>query len=168
MKQLFYVHRRSKKLLLPLFALLLGSSARSQAFPEKTGIGSKSITIAEPFKEIEVVGNATIILTNSPADQVIFSGDAKALEVTKAGVRKGRLLINVDRKKSREKITVYVPANKIHSLIASGNSKILSSGMIRVSDLEILLRGYSNVAVRYDGKLKITPATGYELLEGWH
>ena len=111
-------------------------------------------------------GNAVIVLTNNLTNSVVLRGDVNDLEQATAKVRKGKLIIKANKNYNASKFTIYLPAGSIHSLATSGNTEILSSGTIKVSDLEILLAGPSHVSIRHEGNLRITPGMGYEITDG--
>jgi len=105
-------------------------------------------------------------LTNDLTNSVVLRGDVNDLEEATAQVKKGKLVINANKNYYGTKFIIYLPAGSIHSLATSGNTEILSSGIIKVSDLEILLSGSSHVSIQHEGNLRITPTSGYEITEG--
>ena len=164
MKQLIQISK-GKKLWVAVIALVITSTASAQQFEDPlTKI--KKIDLAEPFNRIEVRGNAVIVLTNNLTNSVVLRGDVGDLEEVTTRVKKGKLIINANRSYYGTKFIIYLPAGNIHSLTTSGNTEILSSGTIKVSDLEILLSGSSHVSIQHEGNLRITPATGYEITDG--
>src|SRR5258705_1447329 len=165
MKQLIQISNQ-KKLLAAVIALVITATTSAQQFFEDPLIKVKKIDVAEAFNKIEVRGNAVIVLTNNLTNSVVLRGDVGDLEEATARVKKGKLIINACRSYSGTKFIIYLPAGNIHSLATSGNTEILSSGTIKVSDLEILLSGSSHVSIRHEGNLRITPATGYEITDG--
>ena len=165
MKQLIKFYQNGKFLLV-LIALAISATTSAQQFFEDPVTQVKKIDIAEAFNKIEVQGNAVIVLTNNLANSVVLRGDATDLQEATARVRKGNLIINATRSYSGSKFIIYLPAGNINSLVTSGNTEILSSGTIKVSDLEILLSGSSHVSIHHEGKLRITPDTGYEITDG--
>lgn len=164
MKQLIQT-QRSSKLFLALMALAITMTTSAQQFFEDPVAKIKKIDLTEPFNRIEVRGNAVIVLTNNLTNSVVLRGDANDVEEATARVKKGKLMINASRSYSATKFIVYLPADNINSLATSGITEILSSGIIKVSDLEILLYGSSRVSIKHEGKLKITPGTGYEITD---
>jgi hypothetical protein len=165
MKQLIKFHQNGK-LLLVIIALAATATTSAQQFFEDPLIKVKKIDILETFNKIEVRGNAVIVLTNNLTNSVVLRGDVGDLEEATARVKKGKLIINASRSYYGTKFVIYLPAGNINSLVTSGNTEILSSGTIKVSDLEILLSGSSHVSIRHEGNLRITPATGYEITDG--
>jgi len=163
MKQLIKFHQNGK-LLLVIIALAAAATTSAQQFFEDPLIKTKKIDIAETFNKIEVRGNAVIVLTNDLTNSVVLRGDVNALEEATASVKKGKLIISA-RNYYSNKFIIYLPAGSIHSLATSGNTEILSTGTIKVSDLEILLSGSSHVSIRHEGNLRITPDTGYEITD---
>jgi len=163
MKQLIQISK-GKKLLVVVIALVITATTSAQQFFEDPLSKVKKIDIAEAFNKIEVRGNAVIVLTNDLTNSVVLRGDVNDLEEATARVRKGKLVINAN-KNYGTKFIIYLPAGSIHSLATSGNTEILSTGTIKVSDLEILLSGSSHVSIRHEGNLRITPATGYEITD---
>lgn len=165
MKQLIKFHQNGK-ILLVLIALAITATTSAQQFFEDPVTQTRKIDIAETFNKIEVQGNAVIVLTNNLTNSVVLRGDADDVELATARVKKGKLVINATKNFSGSKFIIYLPADNINSLVTSGNTQILSSGTIKVSDLEILLSGSSRVSIRHEGNLRITPATGYEIFDG--
>ncbi|HEU5168688.1 MAG TPA: DUF2807 domain-containing protein [Chitinophagaceae bacterium] len=165
MKQLIKFHQNGK-ILLVLIALAITATTSAQQFFEDPVTQTRKIDIAETFNKIEVQGNAVIVLTNNLTNSVVLRGDADDVELATARVKKGKLVINATKNFSGSKFIIYLPADNINSLVTSGNTQILSSGTIKVSDLEILLSGSSRVSIRHEGNLRITPATGYEISDG--
>jgi len=165
MKQLIKFHQNGK-LLLVLIALAIAVTTSAQQFFEDPDIQIRKIDIAEKFNKIEVRGNAVIVLTNNLTNSVVLRGDVNDLQEATASVKKGKLVINATRSYSGSKFIIYLPAGSINSLVTFGNTQILSSGIIKVSDLEILLAGPSHVSIRHEGNLRITPGMGYEITDG--
>ena len=165
MKQLIKFHQNGK-LLLVLIALAITATTSAQQFFEDPVTQIRKIDIAETFNKIEVQGNVVIVLTNNLTNSVVLRGDADDLELATARVKKGKLVINATKNYTGNKFIIYLPADNINSLVTSGNTQILSSGTIKVSDLEILLSGSSRVSIRHEGNLRITPGSGYEIAEG--
>ena len=165
MKQLLKFYQNGKFLLV-LIALAMTATTSAQQFFEDPLIKIKKIDIAETFNKIEVQGNVVIVLTNNLTNSVVLRGDVDDLELATARVKKGKLVINATKNYTGSKFIVYLPAGNINSLVTSGNTQILSSGTIKVSDLEILLSGSSHVSIHHEGKLRITPGTGYEITNG--
>ena len=165
MKQLIKFCQNGK-LPFVLIALAITGATSAQQLFEDPVIQIRKIDIAETFNKIEVRGNAVIVLTNNLTNSVVLRGDADDLELATARVKKGKLVINATKNYTGNKFIIYLPADNINSLVTSGNTQILSSGTIKVSDLEILLSGSSRVSIRHEGILRITPGSGYEIAEG--
>ena len=160
MKQLIQISN-GKKLLVAVIALVITATTSAQQFFEDPLTKVKKIDIAETFNKIEVRGNAVIVLTNNLTNSVVLRGDVDDLEQATARVKRGKLVINAAKNYSGSKFIIYLPAGSINSLVTSGNTQILSSGTIKVSDLEILLSGSSRVSIRHEGNLRITPGMGF-------
>jgi len=165
MKQLIQISK-GKKLLVAVIALVITATTSAQQFFEDPLFKVKKIDIAETFNKIEVRGNVVIVLTNNLTNSVVLRGDADDLEQATARVKKGKLVVNAAKNYSGSKFIIYLPAGSINSLVTFGNTQILSSGIIKVSDLEILLAGPSHVSIRHEGNLRITPGMGYEITDG--
>jgi hypothetical protein len=164
MKQLIKSNQ-SRKLFVAVIALVITATVSAQQFFEDPHSRVKKIDLAEAFNKIEVRGNAVIVLTNDLTNGVVLRGDIDGLEQTTVRIKKGELIINA-RGYYATKLIIYLPAGNINSLATSGNTEIFSSGTVKVSDLEILLSGSSRVSIQHEGKLKITPASGYEIADG--
>jgi len=165
MKQLIQISN-GKKLWVAMIALIMTATTSAQQFFDDPLIRIKKIDVPEAFNKIEVRGNAVIVLTNNLTNSVVLRGDVDDLEQATAKVRKGKLIINANKNYNASKFIIYLPAGNIHSLVTSGNTQILSSGTVKVSDLEILLSGSSHVSIQHEGKLRLTPGAGYEITDG--
>ena len=162
MKQSFQKRTTGKRFLIPLLILTISLSAAAQPFQPPMN-QSRELEIGKPFNEVEVVGDVTIILTNNFDGKILFYGDPEEVWRAKATIKNKKLIIDANRKRSVNKLTVYIPASKINLLTTSGRTEILSSGTINAQDLEIYLNGSALVSIRYVGKLQVVPGTGYEL-----
>ncbi|HET6766824.1 MAG TPA: DUF2807 domain-containing protein [Chitinophagaceae bacterium] len=163
MKQLFQSSKLGQRVLLPIIVFTISLVTEAQPYFQNTVTRSREIQLTQPFDEVEVVGDVTIILTNNFEGRVLFLGDINDLQLAKATIKNKKLIIDAGRKKSGSKLTIYLPASGLDLLTTSGKTEILSSGTIKTSHLELLLNGSSLVSVHYDGKLTVTPGTGYEL-----
>ena len=162
MKQLFQIRRAGKRFLIPLLILTISFSAAAQPFQPPVN-QSRELEIGKPFTEVEVAGDVTIILTNNFEGKILLYGDPEEVRGTKATIKNRKLVIDANRKRSLNKLTIYIPASGINLLTTSGKTEILSSGTINTRDLEIYLNGSAFVSIRYVGKLQVVPGTGYEL-----
>ena len=161
MKQLFQF--RKVALVTAAFTISLAMAAQPQF--QKPVAQSKVIEFDNPFDEVEVIGDVTIILTNNQEGKILFQGAQEDLEQAKAVIKKRKLVIHANRKGRSAKFTVYLPASKIGLLQTSGKTEILSSGTIRIRDLAIFLNGSSFVSVRHNGNLSVIPGAGFELID---
>ena len=165
MKQLFQIHKLGKRIFLPIVVFTISLATSAQTYSQALLIQSREVELQKAYTEVKVVGDVTIILTDNIEGKVVFRGDPKEVEAAKVTIKNRKLIIDARRKHSINKFTVYLPASTIRLLTTSGKTRILSSGMIKTQDLEILLNGSSFVSIRYDGKLNIVPGAGYELME---
>ena len=155
----------SKKVLLPVIAVIISVTTLAQSSFKRPVVETKQIDLTESFNQIEVRGNVTIILRNDLERRLVFSGNPNDMKMVKTSYKNNKLIVDANRKRSYKKFTVYVPVSGIDLLATSGKTEILSSGTINADDLEILLNGSSLVTINYKGKLRIVPGTGYELLD---
>ena len=165
MKQLFQFHKLGKRFFLPVVVFTISLAASAQTYLQAPLIRSREVELLKAYYEVEVIGDVTIILTNNLEGKILFRGDPKEIEAAKATIKNRKLIIDAYRKRSSNKLTVYLPVSTIRLLVTSGKTEVLSSGTIKTRDLEIFLNGSSFVSVRYDGKLNIVPGTGFELVE---
>ena len=166
MKQSIQFHPGSKKLFLAIIAVITTVITSAQLTFEDPIVETKKIDLAEFFNKIEVQGDATIILTNDLTNSVVFRGDLSDMEQATARVKKGKLTINTSYRKSAAKFIIYLPAGNINSLATSGKTEIRSAGTIKLRNLELLLYGSSQVSIRHQGNLRVTPGIGYEITDG--
>ena len=164
MKQLFQFHKLGKRIFLPLVVFTMSLAASAQPYSQTPLVESREVELLKAYNEVEVIGDVTIILTNNLEGKILFRGDPKEVEAAKATIKNRKLIIDADRKRSFNKLIVYLPVSTMRLLITSGKTEILSSGTIQTPDLEIFLNGSSFVSVRYDGKLNIVPGAGFEVI----
>ena len=165
MKQLFKFHKLGKRIFLPVIVFTFSLAASAQTYSPLPLVQSREVELLKSYSEVEVIGDVTIILTNNLDGKILFRGDPKEVESAKATIKNRKLIIDANRKRSVNKFTVYLPVSTLSLLITSGKTEVLSSGTIKTPGLEIFLNGSSFVSVRYDGKLNIVPAAGFELIE---
>ena len=120
-----------RKVLIPVLALLISVTAFSQS-PCSAPVDRKEISITDVFSEVEVKGEITVILTTQPAGEIMVEGNANDLYTVKASVKKGRLVIEADKRKCPSKMTVFVSVNNVDTLIINRESEIFSFGKIRM------------------------------------
>ncbi len=121
-----------RKVLIPVLALLISVTAFSQS-PCASPVDRKEINITEVFSEVEVKGEIVVILTTQPAGEIMVEGNANDLYTVKAIVKKGRLIIEADKRKCSSKMTVFVSVTNVDTLIINRESEVFSFGKIRVT-----------------------------------
>lgn len=126
---------------------------------------NKEMIISEKYQQVQVHGEVTIVLTNDPAGQLQFEGDARDIASVSTSVKKGKLVILADKKVTFSTLVVRVPVTGIMSLVVNGNAEIFSAGRIKIQKLEIMLNGAAFLAITYEGKLKVFPGIGYEVTD---
>lgn len=150
-------------ILLLLFLVCYSVAGKAQVKPTSVLNIRNEINLPGTYKYIEVRGDVMVMLTNELAGNIWLEGDSTDFNNVKTTIKKGKLLINAERKRSFKKMIIYVPVTAVTALLITGDAEIFSSGTITTNGLEITLNGNSLVAVNYKGKLKISPADGYDL-----
>jgi hypothetical protein len=153
-----------RNIFLALFTLFISVVASTQPHMALTHNDFKEVNITGEYQGVEVWGNITVILTNTPSDVLLMEGNAEDFDLVKTTITEGKLEIRTEEKKSLSKLIVYVSAKDVKSMTVNGDAEILSAGTINTSDLKILLNGESKVRVRYHGNLKVIPGNEYELV----
>lgn len=154
-----------QKMLFPLFFLCTSWVAVAQVHPCVTPCDRRIVDIAPAYQHVEVKGDVTVVLSNGPAGMLLLEGNTRDLDVVKTTLKNGSLLINAAKKRSYDKLTVHIPVADIMSLIVNGDAEIFSSGLIKTRELDIHLNGLSFVALNYEGKVKVTAGSGYDLVD---
>jgi hypothetical protein len=169
MKKIFFI--LSMGLCVTIYTPAQTSSDRPTIFLEYDPTGDrmpltdvKEIKLSEIFQEIEIRGDITLILTNEPASKLLAKGNAKDLSRIKTTIKNGKLIIDAREKVTFSKLILYIPIVDADLLVTNGETEIFSLGTIKSKDLKIILNGDSRVSVNYEGKLKILPGKGYELM----
>ena len=122
-----------KKIFLPIMALLMSLAAFSQSQqPCSAPSERKEIIISEYFLEVEVKGEITVILTSAPAGELMVEGNAIDVATVKTSVKKGRLIIEADKKRCNSKLTVFVSVTNVDTLIINRENEVFSFGKIKV------------------------------------
>jgi Putative auto-transporter adhesin, head GIN domain len=155
-----------KKLLAPALAMVIFMNSHAQVYPvSQLTAAYKEINSSHVFENIEIQGDVTVILTNEQTSNIMLRGNDKDISLVKTMEKERILEINAEKKRSASKLIVYLPVANMHLLKVTGNAQIFSSGNIAVDNLEIILNGASVVKVYCYGKLRVTPAEGYELID---
>jgi hypothetical protein len=94
----------------------------------------------------------------------LAKGNPKDLNHIKTTLKNRKLLIDAQGKISSSKLTIYIPVINAALLVTNGKTEIFSLGTIKPKDLKIILNGDSRISVNYEGKLKILPGEGYDLV----
>ena len=121
-----------RKVLVPVLALLISVAAFSQN-PCAAPVDRKEMNITEVFSEVEVRGEIVVILTTQPAGEIMVEGNSNDLYTVKTSVKKGRLIIEAEKRKCSTKMTVFVSVNNVDTLIINRETEIFSFGKIRVT-----------------------------------
>ena len=124
----------------------------------------KEINLSEIFQEIEIRGDITLILTNEPANKLLAKGNPKDLRRIKTTIKDRKLIVDARGKITFSKLIIYIPVINAALLVTNGETEIFSLGTIKSKELKIILNGDSRVSLNYEGKLKILPGKGYELV----
>jgi Putative auto-transporter adhesin, head GIN domain len=151
-----------QKAVLAIFILFISISSNAQDH-DWMPTEQKEINLTEKFKQIEVKGNITVVLTNETVTRLTLQGNARDLSKVNASVKDEKLVIDAEKKRGYSKLIVYVPASNASSLVINGDTNVYSSGAIKIDDLAITLNGVSSVSLRYQGKVKVTPGVEYYL-----
>jgi hypothetical protein len=154
-----------QKFYLPVFTLLISIVAAAQVHPNRSPVvDRKEINVSEPFQQIEVRGNVNVILTNAPAGYILLEGNYKDIGHVETILGKGKVVIDAQEKQSFSNLNVYVSSANLSSLTINGDGDVRSLGTVKTSELELILNGIVGVEVRNEGKVKVIPGEGYDLL----
>lgn len=110
--------------------------------------------IPAAFKQIEVLGDITLILVKGAAGMMLLKGNPVDLDRIKTIVQNNTLVIDARNKKTLCNLIACVSALSIIPLIINGDAE-LSSGNTDCSDLEITLNGDARLKMDYEGKVTI-------------
>lgn len=121
-----------RKIFLHMLALIVSAAAFSQSQPCNAPAERKEVVIQDYFVEVEVKGEITVILTTAPAGELMVEGNVLDVATVKTSVKKGRLIIEADKKKCNSKLTVFLSVTNVDTLIINRESEIFSFGKIKV------------------------------------
>ena len=153
-----------KKLFLPALTLLIFVASHAQVYQVSQLTAAYKEIDNGHAESIEIKGDVTVILTNEQTSNIMLRGNDKDISLVQTTEKGNKLEINAEKKRTSSKLIVYLPVADMHSLKVTGNAQIFSSGNIAVDNLEIVLNGASMVKVYCYGKLRVTTAEGYELI----
>jgi hypothetical protein len=151
-----------QKAVLAVFILFISISSNAQFHRMSTNL--REINLTETFKQIEVKGNVTVVLTNESVNRLTLEGNARDLSKVNASVKDQKLVINAENRRGYSRLIVYVPATNASELVINGDTDVLTSGAIKINDLAITLNGVSSVSLKYEGKVKVMPGEEYYLI----
>jgi hypothetical protein len=152
-----------RRFLLPIAILFIAATSSAQLPSLSPMMERKEVNVTGTCRQVNVYGDVRVVLTNDAPGTLLLEGNGKDIDCVKTIANKHELFINAGRKKSFSQLVIYLPAAGISSLVINGNAEIVSSTMIKAPELEITLCGNALVAVKYEGKIKVKAADGYEL-----
>jgi hypothetical protein len=152
-----------RKFLLPIAILFISATASAQLPSLPVLMERKEVNVTATCRQVNVYGDVRVVLTNDAPGTLLLEGNRKDIDCVKTTMNKRELFINAGKKKSFSPLVIYLSASGISSLVINGNAEIVSSAMIKAPELEITLCGNALVAVKYEGKIKVKAADGYEL-----
>ncbi|HEX5654765.1 MAG TPA: DUF2807 domain-containing protein [Chitinophagaceae bacterium] len=148
---------------LALIILFTSSDSVAQAFSYVPFIDQKEVNLSGEYRQVETRGEITVVLVNEPAGRLLLTGNQKDLDCLKTSVNNQELIVDAEKKKSFTPLTLYLPVAGITSLVINGDAEIYSLGTIKADDLKITLNGVSQLAVTYEGRVKVFPGKGFDL-----
>lgn len=152
------------KLLFPALLFLFSFRSWEGTGKSKLPVIRKEVKVDNTFQNVSVNGDLTMILTNEPAGTFVMEGNEEAVNNLRYKVKDNELIINVHRKNRLDKLTIYLSAATLKSMLINGDADISSMDIIKSDNLQIWMNGIVNLKVKTTGKVNVDASDAYELL----
>ena len=140
--------------------LAIGGAVSAGEKPAKRN--SREITIL-PFDKLSVSANITVILYESAnINTVVVKGKESHARNIAVLQKDSRLLITSNSNDDlKEKITVYVPVNKLKSLDVSNDAVIRSQTILDCPNLDVATEGLCEIHIIVNGNVNVKEGGNY-------
>ncbi|MEP6950014.1 MAG: DUF2807 domain-containing protein [Ginsengibacter sp.] len=154
------------KVILPFLSVILLFSFRPAYRTEepKSPVIQKELKFENPFQNVRIDGDISMILTNDPAGTLMVEGNEQTLNNIKYRVKNNELTIDAHKKNRLDKLTIYLSVATLKSMLINGDGDISSAEIIKSDNLQIWLNGITTVKVTTTGKVNVDASDAYELL----
>ena len=146
--------------LLPLFSFRPAEDNQLQKLP----VVKKELKIDSSFKNIQIEGDVSLVLTNAPAGKIIIEAKEKDFKKVKYFFENKVLVIDASRKHLFAKLTIYLSAVTLQNLQLNGDGNISSIDFIQSDHLHLSLNGDIKVKVKTMGELSFDTPDDIELI----
>lgn len=147
-----------------LIVVLLGL-CRGASFAGDGSTRTREVKVL-PFDKLIIAANITVVLYENPdASTVIVQGKANYAKRVTVLQKEDRLVITSGSgAHMREKVTVYVPVNKLKSLEVNESAMVKSQNILQSPGLEIRTDGLCEVNIIVKGAVKVKEGEHYTFL----
>ena len=126
-----------------------------QSFAEGNPVSSRKIENVAAFEKIIVSDNINVLLVTEENNTIFVEGKTEYLNAVSVSSAGGILTIKSSNKKTGSKIMVYVPVKKLSSIEITGDSKVMSAGVIDTPELKVLIEADCKLGLQTTGKIII-------------
>ena len=143
--------------------LAIGGVVSAGDTPAKSN--SREIAVM-PFDKLSVSANITVILYESAnINTVVIRGKESHARNIAVLQKDSRLLITSNNSNDmKEKITVYVPVNKLKSLDVSNDAVIRSQTILDCPNLDVATDGLCEIHIIVSGNVNVKEGGNYSLI----
>lgn len=149
-----------KKKIMTLAATL--ALVTTQSFATGYTTASRKIEKLAPYDKIVVGENLNVLLVNDE-EAITIEGNAAYLDYVNITSENGTLVINSNKKSTKERVVVYVPVKRLSTIQVIGESKIVSAEPINAPDLKVLLESDCELGLQTNGKVTIQYSEDFDL-----
>lgn len=133
-----------------------------QSFAEDSPVYTRKIENVASFEKIIVADNINVMLVTEDEGAITVEGKTEYLNSVTVTSINGVLSIKSNNKNTAGKIMVYVPVKKLSSIEITGDSKVMSAGIIDAPELKVLVEANCKLGLQTTGKITIQHAEDFD------
>jgi len=121
------------------------------------------------FKRITITGNIDVVLVSVNAEDAGVKVTEPVADKLKIRVTNEELFIEPrERLTDKERLTVYILADKLETLSLRGNSFVTSRGIVSFPDLRVFLDSDARIALKTNSCIQVTVPEDYQFREDYY
>ena len=105
------------------------------------------------YEMIVVNNDIDVVLTESPVNEIMVTGEEESVSLVKHHVKRGVLTISSKMGSLKGKATVYISVSGLRKLEVNGKSKIVSQGSLNSKNLKVIVNGEAKFDLKNNGQI---------------
>jgi hypothetical protein len=105
------------------------------------------------YEMIVVNNDIDVVLTESPVNEIMVTGEEESVSLVKHHVKRGVLTIGSKKGSLKGKATVYISVSGLKKLEVNGKSKVTSQGTLNSKSLKVIVNGEAKFDLKNNGSI---------------